>query len=413
MRTEDQPAPRILQIDADAFYVQVARLMDPEGAGKATMLLVGGSPEGRGVVTSASYEARKLGARSAMPMGQALRLCPGATVVGVPRGECGTKSRAISRVLGRFSPIVEPASIDEMYVDLSGTEKLYEPETLEDTARRIRRVIKDETEIDVSVGGGTTRLIAKLAANLAKPHKSPDAAGVIIVPPGGEAKFMQRFDLAAIPGIGPKFQERLESYGLVTVNDALKHEPATLQRWLGERAGTWLYRKIRGQGSATVEKRVRAKSISRDETFSLDHDDDTILVPELLRLADRATRDLRAHRYAARTISVKIRDFDFKTRQKSRTLREPVTSDAVVGRVARELFDVLRKARPVPARLLGVSLSKITPDDVVDQMALFEQETREALESQRDRDLSRALDQVRAKFGGDAVARGRGRSRRI
>lgn len=406
-------SPRIIQIDADAFYVQVARLIDPEGAGKARMLLVGGSPEGRGVVTSASYEARKYGARSAMPMGQALRLCPGATVVGVPRGECSAKSRAINSVLERFSPIVEPASIDEMYVDLSGTEKLYAPETLEDTARRIRQVIEGETEIVVSVGGGTTRLIAKLAANLAKPHKSPDAAGVIIVPPGGEAEFMQRFDLAAIPGIGPKFQERLERYGLVTVNDALKHEPATLHRWLGERAGTWLYRKIRGQGSATVEKRERAKSISRDETFSKDFDDDSVLVLELLRLADRATRDLRAHRYAARTISVKIRDFDFKTRQKSRTLREPVTSDAVVGRVARELFDILRNKRPVPARLLGVSLSKITPDDVVDQMALFEQDSGEKLESTRDRDLSRALDQVKERFGGDAVARGRGRSGRI
>ncbi len=413
MSASQSPPPRIIQIDADAFYVQVARLMDPEGAGKAKMLLVGGSPEGRGVVTSASYEARKHGARSAMPMGQALRLCPDAMVVGVPRGECSAKSRAISRVLERFSPIVEPASIDEMYIDLSGTEKLYAPESLEDTARRIRQVVEDETEIVVSVGGGTTRLIAKLAANLAKPHRSPDAAGVIIVPPGGEAGFMQRFDLAAIPGIGPKFQERLESYGLVTVNDALKHEVATLHRWLGERAGTWLYRKIRGQGSATVQKRERAKSISRDETFSKDFDDDSVLILELLRLADRATRDLRAHRYAARTISVKIRDFDFKTRQKSRTLREPVTSDAVVGRVTRELFDILRKARPVPARLLGVSLSKITPDDVVDQMALFEQDSSDKLESKRDRDLSRALDQVRDRFGGGAVARGRGRSDRI
>ena len=222
---------------------------------------------------------------------------------------------------------------------------------------------------------------------------------------------MRRFDLAAIPGVGPKFQERLARYGLVTVNDALEHELATLHRWLGERAGSWLHRKIRGQGSATVERRARAKSISRDETFSKDFDDDAVLVPELLRLADRATRDLRRHRYAARTVTVKIRDFDFKNRSKSRTLREPVTSDAVVGRVARELYDILRKARPVPARLIGVGLSKITRDDVMDQMVLFEENDAEALESESDRALSRALDQVKNKFGGDAVARGRGRGR--
>ena len=147
----------MLQVDADAFFVQVARLIDPDGAGRAELLLVGGSPQGRGVVTSAAYAARKFGVRSGMPMARALRLCPGAVVVGVPRKACSDRSRAIVRVLERFTPVVEPASIDEMYLDLSGTETLYGHEPLERTARRIREEVLRDTEIAVSIGGGTNR----------------------------------------------------------------------------------------------------------------------------------------------------------------------------------------------------------------------------------------------------------------
>jgi hypothetical protein len=185
-----QSSPRILQVDADAFYVQVARLSDPDGAGKTELLLVGGSAEGRGVVTSAAYACRAFGVRSGMPTAQALKLCPDAVVVGVPGGACSEKSRLIVRVLQDFTPVVEPASIDEMYLDLTGTEELYKGETLEATARRIRQTVLNETEIAVSIGGGTTRLVAKLAANRAKPHRTPEANGVLIVPPGTEAEFL-------------------------------------------------------------------------------------------------------------------------------------------------------------------------------------------------------------------------------
>jgi DNA polymerase IV len=188
---------RILLVDCDQFFVQCARLADPDGAGRESLLLVGGSASGRGVVTSASYETRAFGVRSGMPTATAQRLCPKAVVVPVPRGLCGEKSRAIRDVLERYSPVVEPASIDEAYLDLSGTERLYRGEPLADTARRIQAAVLAETDIHVSIGGGTNRLVAKLAVSRAKP------AGVHVVAPGGEAAFLAEHDIADIPGVGP------------------------------------------------------------------------------------------------------------------------------------------------------------------------------------------------------------------
>ncbi|HET7380330.1 MAG TPA: hypothetical protein VFJ24_09840, partial [Gaiellales bacterium] len=185
---------RVLLADADAFYVAVARLVDPAGAGTARLLIVGGSAERRGVVTSASYEARAYGVRSAMPMARALRLCPGAMVVPVPWQACADKSHEIGAVLRRFTPAVEQASSDEFYLDLSGTERLYH-EPLAATARRIRATVLAETTLALSIGGGTTRLVAKLAAGVAKPVPGGTADGVYVVAPGDEAGFMARFTL--------------------------------------------------------------------------------------------------------------------------------------------------------------------------------------------------------------------------
>lgn len=405
MRSDAAPR-RILQVDADAFYVQVARLTDPDGAGKTDLLLVGGSAKGRGVVTSAAYAVRAYGVRSGMPTAQALRLCPEAVVVGVPRRACAEKSRAMVRVLERFSPIVEPASIDEMYVDLTGTEQLYQGDSLLDTARKIRATVIAETDITVSIGGGTTRLVAKLAANRAKPHRNPEANGVLIVAPGSESEFLTQFDLAEIPGVGPRFQTRLEQLGLRKVTDALRYDEAALQSWLGKRAGAWLYASIRGRGSAHIERHPRSKSISRDETFGTDISSDAALRRELTRLVDRATSDLRKHRWAARTVTVRIRDSDFTTRQKSRTLPEPVISDRAVLEVARDLLDRLRSARHMPARLLGVALSGLTSQGSLDQLSLFDSAERSGRESERDRALARALDEVRNRYGRDSVSRG-------
>jgi DNA polymerase-4 len=359
------------------------------------------------VVTSAAYAARKFGVRSGMPMARALTLCPKATVVGVPRRACAELSRAIVRELETFTPVVEPASIDEMYLDLTGTEELYRGETLEALARRIRRTVRDATEITVSIGGGTNRLVAKLAAGRAKPHRTPETDGVVVIPGGEEAAFVATLDLADIPGIGPRFQERLARYRMVRVADALRHERGTLEDWFGQRAGAWLYDRIRGIDRTPIVARARAKSISRDETFAEDIDDDDRLRRELLRLSDRAAADLRAHGYVARTISVRIRDKDFRDRRASRTLARPVTTERVIFETAAELFHKLRQARPVPARLLSVSLSHFGAAETDEQLGLFaDSNAAPALETERDRRLADAIDAARDKYGRDAVQRG-------
>jgi len=398
-------AQRILLADADAFYVAVARLADPEGAGKARFLIVGGSPAQRGVVTSASYEARAYGVHSAMPMVRAVRLCPGATVVPVPWEACTRKSREIGAVLRRFTPVVEQASSDEFYLDLSGTEQLYGAEPLAATARRMRDAVLAETSLSLSIGGGTSKLVAKLAAGLAKPRPGAAADGVYVVAPGAEADFMLQFALADIPLIGPKAQERLARFGLRTVRDVVPHDRETLVGWLGEREGAWLHERARGIDRAPVEANRETKSVSRDETFATDLDDDGALAAKLLALADRASADVREAGLIARTVTVKLRDADFTTRQASRTLADAVQSDRAVYAVARELLTRLRAARRVPARLLGVALSQLVRAGSEGQLSLLES-AGNTLETERDRVISRMIDEVREKFGPDALGRG-------
>ena len=403
------PHPRILLADADAFYVAVARMVDPEGAGKAKLLIVGGTRESRGVVCSASYETRKFGVRSAMPISRALRLCPDAMCVPVPGKACSQKHREIRAVLDRFAPVVESASIDEWYMDLAGTEALYHDEPLAATARRIREAVMAETRLSVSIGGGTSKLVAKLAVERAKPKPGTGATGVHIVDPGREAEFLATFSLAELPLVGPKFQERLAKLGMKTVRDVLPYDSTTLARWLGEREGEWLYERVRGIDRSEVESRGEAKSISRDETFSEDIRTDEELQRELLALVTRAASDLRGDGLMARTVTVRIRDFDFRTRSASRTLPRGVIADRVIHGVAKGLLAKLRAGRRVPARLLGVALSALAADPDADQLTLFEATASADEETARDRALVRAVDRLREKFGNDGIALGRTR----
>jgi DNA polymerase-4 len=400
------PARRIFLADADAFYVAVARMVDPEGAGKAPLLIVGGSRESRGVVCSASYETRKFGVRSAMPVSRALRLCPQAMCVPVPRKACSEKSHEIREVLARFAPIVEGASIDEWYLDLGGTEGVYHNESLATTAHRIRDEVKRETTLSVSIGGGTNKLVAKLAVERAKPKPGSGADGVHVVEPGNEAEFLKTFALAEIPLIGPKFQERLANLGMTTVPDVLQYDVATLQSWIGKREAEWLWERVRGISDSEVDPGGDAKSISRDETFPRDIHDDRELERELVALVTRAAFDLRSDGLAARTITVRIRDMDFRTRSARRTLAQPVVSDRVLLKVSRELLAKLRAARRVPARLLGVAVSSLAQDPDADQLALFASRADPDAETLRDRSLARAVDRVRAKFGPKSVIPG-------
>jgi len=381
-------------------------MVDPDGAGKAPLLIVGGRPGGRGVVCSASYETRAYGVRSAMPINQAIRLCPDALCVPVPRTACGTTSRAIAAVLARFTPVVEGASIDEWYLDLSGTEALYANEPLEATARRIREAVHNETGMWISIGGGNSKLIAKLAAERAKPRKVGSFGdGVRIVADGDESEFMREFELSEIPGIGPKMQHKLAGFGLLRVNDVLPYDRATLSRWLGRRPAEWLWARVRGMHTAPVESRAPARQVSRESTFDRDIRDPGQLASILKALSAKVAADLRGDRLGARTVTVKLKDADFTTRLASRTLPEAIESDRAVAEVALPLFLKLRAARNVPARLIGVALGNLGPARDADQLGLFGGPTT-AVERPQDRAISRAVDRVRERFGSDAIRAG-------
>ncbi|MGQ0641571.1 MAG: Y-family DNA polymerase [Gemmatimonadaceae bacterium] len=404
MEVHPPPLPRrILLADADAFFVAVARAVDPEGAGKAPLLIVGGTRESRGVVCSASYETRKFGVRSAMPIARALRLCPDALCVPVPAKACAVKSREIRALLQRFTPMVQGASVDEWYLDLGGTERIYHNEPLDRTAQRIRDSVHRESGLTISIGGGTSKLIAKLAVERAKPRVGSGGNGVHIVEPGSEQDFLNTLSLAEIPFVGPKFQQRLAKLRLTSVTDVLQHDVPTLRRLLGERAADWLWDRVHGVDESPVESRGDAKSISRDETFSRDMHNDSDLERELLRLVTRAAFDLRSDGVAARTITVRIRDWDFRNRAAQRTLPEPVVADRVIMGVARELLTKLRAARRVPARLLGVALSYLAHDPKADQLQLFAREPNPLAETERDRVVARTVDRVRQKFGSKGI----------
>jgi len=389
---------QILLADADAFYVAVARAVDPDGAGKAALLIVGGSRDSRGVVCSASYETRKFGVRSAMPIARALRLCPEAMCVPVPFKECIKKSAEIRKTLQQYTPVVEGASIDEWYLDLTGTEGVYHHEPLLATAHRIREGLREATGLTLSIGGGTNKLIAKMAVDRAKPSRGGD--GVLIIEPGTEQEFLRSCTLADIPLVGPKFQARLAAHGLITVADALRYDLDTLGTWMSKREAQWLWNRIHGTDTADVFHRTQNRGISRDETFGKDLDEDRDIERELLRLVTRAAADMRGDRLCARTVAVRLRDWDFKTRSAQRTLPDPVVSDRVILRVAHELLRTLRNARRVPARLVGVRLSGLALAAMTDQLAIVSEET------ERDRGLSRAIDRVRGRFGPKSIVPG-------
>lgn len=400
-RSSPRP-PRILLADCDHMFVSVARLVDPEGAGRARLLVVGGTAESRGVVCSASYEARVFGLRAGMPIAQAVRLCPDAMYVPVPGRACGVKHREIRAVLDEWAPVVEAASIDEFYLDLTGTEAVYAGEPLSDTARRLRDAVRDRTGMQLSIGGGTNRLVAKLAAERAKPKPGSGSSGVLIVPPGEEASFLAEHALADIPGVGPRLQESLRQYGLVQVRDALRVEKHHFQDWLGPRTGAWLFERIRGKASGGVEPSEASKSMSHEETFSRDISSDDALETRLLELVVRLCAGLRSDGLAARTVTVRIRDHDFRTRQASRTVPEPISTDRAVYLVARDRLRGLRSKRRVAARLLGVALSGLVPVARATQLALLESDP-ESGESARDRALARAIDRINRKLGTEAI----------
>jgi DNA polymerase IV len=385
---------RILLADCDSYFVRCAILADPDGAGRSELVIVGGTPEGRGVVTSASYAARKFGVHAGMPMATALRLCPGAYRAPVPGEMVRRKHREVREVLDAFAPVVEAASVDEFYLDLTGTERLYGGEPLEATARRIQQAVMERTGIAISVGGATGRTYAKMAASVHKPM------GVFVVPPGEEAAFMSRFDLADIPGVGPALADALHRRGATRVRDLHGIDEATLASWVGESRARWLHRLARGEAGGGVSARAPQKSVSHERTYPRDLVDEDEIEARLLALAGETAASLRAEGLRARTVTVRVRYADFTDRSASRTVPDPLESDRAVFTVARELLRELRARRGGGIRLLGVGVSKLaSPDDEAPR--LFEPPG--ALDTDRDRRVSEAADRLRRRFGKEAI----------
>ena len=394
----DLPRPkRILLADCDSYFVRCAMLADPEGAGKSELVIVGGRADARGVVTSASYGARRFGVHAGMPMAAALRLCPRAMVVPVPGEMVNRKHHEVRAVLDEFAPVVEAASVDEFYLDLTGTEELYRHEPLEETCRRIQAAVLERTGISLSIGAATQRTLAKMAASVNKPY------GVHVVPPGGEAEFIARFALSDIPGVGPAFAEALRRRGAVMVRDLLPLDEATLVSWVGEGRGRWLWRLSRGHGSSEIAARAPQKSISHERTYPRDLASDEEIETKLLALATETGASLRDEGLKARTVTVRLRYADFTDRSASRTLPEPIESDRALFQVARELLRQLRAKDRRRVRLIGVGVSKLG-DEGDEEPNLFGGDgVQGAVDTERNRRLSAATDRLRTRFGKGAV----------
>jgi DNA polymerase-4 len=370
----------ILHVDMDAFFVSVELLERPDLRGKP--VVVGGRPDQRGVVTAASYEARKYGVHSAMPLRTAGKLCPHAVFLDGHHEKYGEWSDRVRTILAKFSPIVEMVSIDEAYLDLAGTDRLHGPPLA--AADRLLRTITRTTNLPCSAGLATTRLVAKVASDQAKPR------GLVWVAPGQEARFLAPLSVGKIPGIGEVTERALRALGIETVQQLAKVSPEKLEKIFGQ-WGDALYRKARGGDSYEFVIDAEPKSISHNHTFGEDTNDTESLHALLSHLSQKACKRLREAGLATRTLTLTIRYAGFDTHTRAKTLSEPTRLDADIFRVFQKLFaehrDMKRKIR-----LLGVSLSGLTHGG--EQLDLLEAERRERLEK-----LTRATDKLRDRFG--------------
>jgi DNA polymerase-4 len=370
----------ILHVDMDAFFVSVELLELPELRGKP--VVVGGRPDQRGVVTAASYEARKYGVHSAMPLRTAGKLCPHAVFLDGHHEKYGEWSDRVATILGMFSPIVEMVSIDEAYLDLAGTERLHGPPLA--AADKLLRTITSTTGLPCSAGLATTRLVAKVASDQAKPR------GLVCVAPGQEARFLAPLPVRKIPGIGEVTERALRALGIETVDQLAAVSPDKLEAVFGQ-WGDALYRKARGGDSYEFVIDAEPKSISHNHTFGEDTNDTDTLHAMLSHLSQKACKRLREAGLATRTLTLTIRYAGFDTHTRAKTLSEPTRLDADIFRVFDSLFAEHRDTKR-KIRLLGVSLSGLTHGG--EQLDLLEAERRERLEK-----LTRATDKLRDRFG--------------
>ena len=379
----------ILHLDVDAFFASVEEILDPSLKGQP--LIVGARPEQRGVVASASYAARAFGVRSAMPTAQALRLCPQAIVLPPRHKVYGEYSARMMAILSEYSPLIEPLSMDEAFLDVTGCQVRWgSPEEL---AHQIQERLEVELGLSASIGLAANKLVAKIASGLEKPR------GFVVVPHGKEAEFLAPLPVEKLWGVGEVTARSLHEMGVFTIGQLAQLPVAQLEARFGRR-GRDLYRQARGIDDSPVVVEREEKSLSREVTFAEDIGDMQVLRKTLLSLSESVARRLQKRGLRGRTVKLKLRYSDFKTLTRQVTLDAPTDLEQVIfeqaARLLERAWDRRRKVR-----LIGVGVSKFGPEER--QLSLFEG-TGEGKAEKRRR-LSRAVDRIRERYGDEAIRR--------
>lgn len=377
------PQRYIAHFDLDSFFVSVEVLNNPALKGKP--VLVGGHSE-RGVVAACSYEARKFGIHSAMPMKKAMQLCPHAIITNVSRSDYSRYSRWVTEIIEAKAPLFEKASIDEFYLDLTGMDKYYEPYqwTID-----LRQEIIDKTGLPISFALASNKMVAKIATNEAKPN------GIMQVLPGFEKAFLAPLTVNKIPGVGEHTYQSLLALGLKTIDDISRYDKKELENQFGK-YGAELWHKSQGEHHSEVVSFHEAKSISTENTFEENSADIEFLMSELVRMIEKVAYELRQDEKLAGCIAVKIRYGDFSTFSKQATIDYTFRDDEFIP-IAKDLFHKLHR-QGTPVRLLGVRLSDLTNHAV--QASLFDDAAKKS-------DLYKAIDDVKNKFGKTSLKKAR------
>lgn len=380
--------PRIIiHVDMDAFFASIEVLDRPELRGKP--VIVGGGVT-RGVVSAASYEARKFGVHSAMPMAQALRLCPQGVVIAGRMGRYSDVSDRIMAIFGRYTPLLEPVSLDEAYLDL--TSFMPEGQSPEALARAMQREVLQATQLTCSLGIATGKAVAKMASDLRKPN------GIVVVPPGEEAAFLAPLPIGALRGVGEVTERKLRALGIRTVGDLVRLSDAGMRETFGSH-GRDLLALAQGYDDSPVVPERQAKSLGRETTFLTDVTDRDTLERTLLWLSESVATRLRKHGLLAKGVTLKVRYGDFTTFTRAHSLAVPTDVTDGLYHAALILFHAIPNRRPV--RLIGVTAGPLT--DTADvQLRLFDEQHID-----KRRQVERTIDAIRERFGKDAVIRAR------
>ncbi|MCX8056727.1 MAG: DNA polymerase IV [Ignavibacteria bacterium] len=373
-------------LDLDAFFISVERILEPSLVGKP--VIVGGDPKGRGVVAACSYEAREFGLHSAMPIRKAYQLCPQGIYIRGHYEEYVRFSKAVKKILEKYFPQVEQASIDEFYLDYTGCERIHGHPYF--FAARVQTEIRHELGLPCSIGIASNKFVAKVASDYAKPE------GITFVIPGQEAEFLSPLPVEAMPGVGDVMKEELNSRGFYTIGQ-IAQAPKAYFAFLFGKYGEVLHDHACGKGSEIIDIKYEQKSISRETTYHTDTTDIELIEKTIFELVEDAGNALRSENFMARTIGIKLRYSDFVTITRAKTIREPTDNDKVIYTITKELFHKAYTRR-VSIRLVGVHLSGFVP--AIEQMDIFP--SRE----EKERRVLKTIDKLKSKFGEDIISYG-------